>query len=817
MSVGSDSIPGRSAFVSDYSKTTKMGNSYVLRRSWFFAPKLAGILAAVATFSLPGMAQGPLHLTFDKAAADWNHALPVGNGRIGAMVFGGTEDERIQVNEDTLWGGGPHDYTNSDPYSHLQEIRDLIFAGKIVEAEKVSAGMMGNPKLLMPYQPFCDIHLYFPGHEQATDYRRDLRLDDAVAENSYAVNGVTFHRETFSSFPDQVLVVHLAASRPGQLTFTVQMDSPQPGTMVESTADDTLQLTGQIQPRQNRPYSWTGSWDKPGMRFAAILKVVREDGTVHADGQHLEVSGANAVTLVFSAATSFLDYRDISGDALAVARAYLARASTHSYDSLLKRHLDDYRPLFSRVQLSLGPDHSTDPIDQRIKNFANSDDPSLLALYFAFGRYLLISSSRPGGQPANLQGIWNQDLTPAWASKWTTNINLEMNYWQADAGDLWETEQPLWNLIRDLEVPGAETARVHYHANGWVLHHNTDLWRATTPVDGPWGLWPMGSLWLANQMWDHYTFSLDRAFLRQDAYPAMKGAAEFALTFLVEAPPGTPFAGRLVTNPSTSPENAYLLNGKRATLTYAATMDLELIRELFENCRRAAGILGADAAFSAKLDATLKRLPPLQIGKRGQLQEWIEDYPETEPQHRHVSHLYSLYPGHDIALDTTREFAAAAQKTLEIRGDGGTGWSEVWRAALWARLRNPEHAYNNLRLLITRNTLPNMFDLCPPFQIDGNLGGPAAITEMLIQSTEREIRVLPALPRQWPSGTLKGVRVRDGAHVSLGWDKGRLTSLTLESGRSVRYRVDYGEQSRYVRLIPGKPASLDGKLEPIRK
>lgn len=786
-------------------------------RSFSFSLKLAVNLATVIAFSLPGAAQGALKLTLDKPAADWNHALPVGNGRIGAMVFGGTEDERIQVNEDTLWGSGPHDYTNPDAYPHLQEIRDLIFAGKIAEAEKVSAGVMGNPKLLMPYQPFCDIRLHFPGHGAATNYLRDLNLNDALNENAYTVNGVTFRREVFASFPDQVLVVRITASQPGQLAFSIQLDSPQSGATVESIADDTLQLTGQIQPRQNRPYSWTGSWDKPGMRFAGLLKVMHEGGAVHAEGQRLEVSGADSVTMLFSAATSFRNYRDISGDALAAARAYLTRASTHSYDSLLKRHLDDYRPLFSRVKLSLGPDHSADSIDQRIKNFANTDDPSLFALYFAFGRYLLITSSRPGGQAANLQGIWNQDLTPPWASKWTTNINLEMNYWQADTGDLWETEQPLWSLIRDLEISGAETARVHYHAKGWVLHHNTDLWRATAPVDGPWGLWPMGSLWLANQMWDHYTFSLDRAFLQHDAYPALKGAAEFAMSFLVEAPPGTPFAGRLVTNPSTSPENAYLLDGKRASLTYAATMDIELIRELFENCRRAESILGTDAAFSAKLDATLKRLPPLQIGKRGQLQEWIEDYPETELKHRHVSHLYSLYPGHDIALDNTPDFAAAAQKTLEIRDDGGTGWSEVWRAALWARLRNPEHAYNNLKLLITQNTLPNMFDLCPPFQIDGNLGGPAAITEMLIQSTDREIRVLPALPKQWPNGILKGVRVRGGARVSLAWDGGRLTSLTIESARPVRYRVDYGEQSGEVRLTPDKRVSLDGKLQPVRK
>lgn len=387
-----------------------------------------------------------------------------------------------------------------------------------------------------------------------------------------------------------------------------------------------------------------------------------------------------------------------------------------------------------------------------------------------------------------------------------------MNYWQADAGDLWQTEEPLWGLIRDLRVSGAETARVHYHSKGWVLHHNTDLSRATAPVDGPWGIWPVGQAWLANQMWDHYEFSGDRDFLRRDAYPAMKEAAEFALAFLVEAPAGTPFAGRLVTNPSTSPENEYLLNGKPEHLTYAPTMDTELFRELFENCRRAAEILGKNTEFKTKLSSTEKRLPPLQIGKRGQLQEWIEDYAEVEPAHRHVSHLYSLYPGHDISFESTPEFAGAGRKTLELRGDGGTGWSEVWRVALWARLKNPERAYANLKLLITQNTLPNMFDLCPPFQIDGNLGGPAAITEMLVQSTDDEVTVLPALPQQWPSGSLKGVRVRGGGKLDIEWKDGHLTMLKLDADHPVRYRVAYGNQSAEVKLQPGKPIVMDGTL-----
>src|ERR1051325_9765743 len=493
-----------------------------------FSARLLFVCLILMNSALPAESQSNL-LTYDRPAAKWTEALPLGNGRIGAMVFGGTADERLQINESTLWGGTPHDYSNPEAYSHLDEVRKLIFAGKIEEAEKLSENMMGKPKLLMPYQPFCDLRLHFPGHERATAYHRELILDDATAETTYKLGAVNFQRQVFVSYPDQVLVVRLTASQPGQFTFSVGMDSPQAGTSVENIGNDSLQLTGKIQPRQNPPRSWTGSWDQPGIRFAAVLKVLLEGGSVRRSEGHLDISGANAVTILFSNATSFKNYRDISGDALNSAQGYLQRAAKQSYDSLRKKQLDDFRRLFSRVQLRLGENHSTESTDQRIKNFAVDNDPSLFALYFEFGRYLLISSSRPGGQPANLQGIWNEDMLPAWSSKMTTNINLEMNYWQADAGDLWETQEPLWSLIRDLRVTGADTARVNYHSNGWVLHHNTDLWRATTPVDGFWGIWPTGAIWLANQMWDHYEFSGDHEFLQREAYPAMKEAAQFVL------------------------------------------------------------------------------------------------------------------------------------------------------------------------------------------------------------------------------------------------------------------------------------------------
>jgi alpha-L-fucosidase 2 len=775
------------------------------------APLLFLLAAALRIHAETG--PSPFRLRYDKPAAKWTEALPVGNGRIGAMVFGGVGDERVQINESTLWGGVPHDYTNPDAAAHLDEIRRLIFAGKIEEAEKLSTSMMGNPKLLMPYQPFCDLHLHFKRQEQFTEYSRELNIDDALATTQYKFGSVTFLREVFVSYPDQVLVVRVTASQPAELSFSIGLDSPQSAVQVASISDNALQLIGQIQPRDNPARTWTGSWTERGIKFAAVLNVLADGGSVHRTGAQLDIAGANSVTILFSNATSFKNYRDISGDALSTAQHYLQLASEHSYSELRQRHLDDYRPRFSRVQLHLDADRPEETTDRRLKNFEESNDPSLLALYFAFGRYLLLSSSRPGGQPANLQGIWNQDMLPAWASKWTTNINLEMNYWQADSGDLWETQQPLWDLIRDLRITGAETARMQYRSKGWVLHHNTDLWRATTPVDGAWGIWPSGQSWLANQMWDHYLFSGDRAFLAQQAYPAMKEAAQFALTDLVQAPASTRVAGRLVTNPSTSPESQFVLNGSRHSLTYAPTMDIELIQELFENCARAAEIMGIDSEFRSQLAAAQKRLPPLQIGRRGQLQEWIEDYDESEPAHRHVSHLYALYPGHDISVGNTPDLAAAVKRSLELRGDGGTGWSTVWRVALWARLHNPEHAYANLKTLITQSTLPNMFDLCPPFQIDGNLGGPAAITEMLIQSTPDEITILPALPQQWRSGSLKGVRLRGGAKADIIWGNGRLTQCSLQCAHDAHYRVIYGKHMADIQLKSNAPTDITRELE----
>ena len=772
--------------------------------------------ALVATPAIAGpeqVAPDALTLWYRQPAMQWTEALPLGNGRLGAMVFGGLQQERIQVNEATLWGGGIHDYVNPRANSHLAQLRELIFAGRIAEAESLSGDMMGQPALLMPYQPFCDLRLNFESAGAAEGYRRSLSLDEAAATVAYRSGGTAFRREVFVSHPDQVMVVRLTADKPGKHSLTITLDSPQPGSKVEVSGRDAIRLTGQIQPRQNKPSSWTGSWSEPGLHYAAVLRVRAEGGTVTLESGSIRVQDADAVTILFSGATSFRNFRDVSGDAQAGAVAFLDAAARQSPESLRKRHLADHQNLFRRVDLELGPGTAQDrPTDIRIQAAKNSDDPSLAALYFQFGRYLLIASSRPGGQPANLQGIWNEQLVPPWGSKWTTNINLQMNYWLAESAGLWETLEPLWDLIGDLQQTGAETARLHYGAKGWVLHHNTDIWRATTPVDGPWGQWPMGAVWLANQMWDHYRFCHDEQFLREKAYPAMRGAVQFVLDTLVEAPQGTRFPGKLVTNPSFSPENSYLLNGQKSSLTYAASMDLELIGELFDSFAQAAGRFGMDADLRTATLAAKERLPPLQIGARGQLQEWIEDYPEQEPDHRHVSHLWALYPGQVISPGRSPRLAAAARRSLELRGDGGTGWAKAWKIALWARLLDGDHAHLLLRSQLGDSTLPNMFDTHPPFQIDGNFGAAAAIAEMLLQSDEDSLSLLPALPAAWPQGQVRGLRARGGVRVDIRWRGGRLVSAGLTADKSRQLVVRGGGQSKELALVAGRPVRLGPKL-----